>query len=78
MLARGYGRVKQPGFSAQNGYFAAVDGYAGGEVAAALRAFSGLPGVSVENPGLLGRMARPHDFSTPPLPLFGKSYAPAA
>ena len=27
--------------------------FAGGEVAAALRAFSGLPGVSVENPALL-------------------------
>ena len=30
-----------------------VYGFAGGEVAAALRAFSGLPGVSVENPALL-------------------------
>lgn len=30
-----------------------VYGFAGGEVASALRAFSGLPGVSVENPALL-------------------------
>ena len=30
-----------------------VYGFAGGEVAVALRAFSGLPGVSVENPALL-------------------------
>ena len=30
-----------------------VYGFTGGEVAAALRAFSGLPGVSVENPVLL-------------------------
>ncbi|MDE0205766.1 MAG: type II toxin-antitoxin system VapC family toxin [Candidatus Tectomicrobia bacterium] len=30
-----------------------VYGFAGGEVAAALRAFSGLPGVSVDNPALL-------------------------
>lgn len=30
-----------------------VYGFGGGEVAAALRAFSGLPGVSVENPALL-------------------------
>lgn len=30
-----------------------VYGFGGGEVAAALRAFSGLPGVTVENPALL-------------------------
>ena len=30
-----------------------VYGFVGGEVAAALRAFSGLPGISVENPALL-------------------------
>ena len=32
-----------------------VYGFAGGEIAAALRAFSGLPGVSVENPALLSK-----------------------
>ena len=36
-----------------------VYGFAGREVAAALRAFAGLPGVSVENPSLLaGALAR--------------------
>lgn len=44
-----------------------VYGFGGGEVAAALRAFSGLPGVSVENPALLidalDRAAKGMDFA---------------
>ena len=44
-----------------------VYGFDGGEVAAALRAFSGLPGVSVENPALLidalDRAAKGMDFA---------------